>query len=235
MHVWRHDHGASVAPERVSTLLAVLSPDEHARLARLRDDRRRQRFVLGRALCRHVLSRYAPVPPHEWRFALGSRGKPFVAAPDLSSPLWFNLSHSDGVSVCAVTGAGPEIGIDIERIARGRDALAIAEQFFPESEQSALRLLPPAQRGERFIRIWALKESLAKARETSLGDELRSATFDVAWPDDIGVIFREAQGERSQDWRFNLFRLDQARIVALAVRTHTTGPLTLHAGTCPEL
>jgi len=88
--------------------------------------------VVGRALCRHVLSRYAPVPPEEWRFALGSRGKPFVAAPALSSPLWFNLSHTDGVSVCAVTGAGPEIDIDIERIALGRDALEIAEQFFPE-------------------------------------------------------------------------------------------------------
>jgi 4'-phosphopantetheinyl transferase len=235
VHVWRHDHGGSIGPERISALLSLLSRDEHTRFARLRDNRRRQHFVVGRALCRRVLSRYAPVPPEEWRFALGSRGKPFVAAPALSSPLWFNLSHTDGVSVCAVTGAGPEIGIDIERIALGRDALEIAEQFFPWVEVNALRLLPAAQRAERFVRIWALKESFVKARETSLADGICGTAFDLARPDDIGVTFREPLHERAQEWQFNLFRLDLARIVALAVRTQTTGPLSLRAGTCLEL
>ena len=235
VHVWRHDHGASIGPERISALLALLSPEEHARFARLRDNRRRQHFVVGRALCRNVLSRYAPVPAEEWRFALGSRGKPSVAAPALPSPLWFNLSHADGVSVCAVTGAGPEIGIDIERIALGRDALEIAEQFFPEVEANALRLLPAAQRGETIVRIWALKESFVKARETSLADGICGTAFDLARPDDIGVTFCEPLHERAQEWQFNLFRLDLARIVALSVRTQTTGPLSLRAGTCLEL
>ncbi len=235
VHVWRHDHGASIGPERISALLALLSPDEHTRFARLRDNRRRQQFVIGRALCRHVLSRYAPVPPEEWRFALGSRGKPLVAAPALSSPLWFNLSHTDGVSVCAVTGAGPEIGIDIERIALGRDANEIAEQFFPEVEANTLRLLPAAQRGETFVRIWALKESFVKARETSLNDGICGTVFDLARPDDIGVTFYEPLHERAQEWQFNLLQLDLARIVAFAVRTQTTGPLSLRVGTCLEL
>ena len=235
VHVWRHDHGGGIGPERISALLALLSPDEHTRFARLRDNRRRQHFVVGRALCRQVLSRYAPVPPEEWRFALGSRGKPSVAAPALPSPLWFNLSHTDGVSVCAVTGAGPEIGIDIERIALGRDALEIAEQFFPEVEAKALRLLPEAQRGEAIVRIWALKESFVKARETSLADGICGTAFDLARPDGIGVTFGEPLHERAQEWQFNLFQLDQARLVALAVRTQTTGPLSLRAGTCLEL
>jgi 4'-phosphopantetheinyl transferase len=234
VHVWRHDHGVSIGPERISALLALLSPDEHTRFARLRDNRRRQHFVVGRALCRHVLSRYAPIPPEKWRFALGSRGKPTVAAPALSSPLWFNLSHNDGVSVCAVTGAGPEIGIDIERIALGRDALEIAEQFFPEVEANALRLLPAAQRGETFMRIWALKESYVKARETSLSDGICGTAFNLARPD-IGVTFCEPLHERAHEWQFNLFRLDLARIVAVAVRTQTPAPLNLRAGTCLEL
>jgi 4'-phosphopantetheinyl transferase len=235
VHIWRHDHGANIAPERISALLALLSPDEHTRLARLRDNRRRQNFVVGRALCRHVLSHYAPVPPEEWRFALGSRGKPVVAAPALCPPLWFNLSHTDGVSICAVTGGGPEIGIDIERIAPRRDALEIAEQFFPEAEANALRLLPATQRGETFVRIWALKESFVKARETSLADGIYGTAFDLARPDDIGVTFREPLHERAQEWKFNLFRLDPARIVALAVHTKTTRPLSLSAGTYLEL
>lgn len=235
IHVWRHYHSATSGPKQVSALLGLLSPDEHARFARLRDNRRRQHFVIGRALCRHVLSRYAAVPPEEWRFELGRRGKPRVATPALSSPLWFNLSHTDGVSVCAVTGAGSEIGIDIERITLGRGALEIAEQFFPEVEANALHLLPASQRAETFVRIWALKESFVKARETSLADGMCGTAFDLARPPDIAVTFREPLHERAQEWQFNLFQLDLERIVALAVHTQATGPLNLRAGTRLEL
>ena len=235
VHIWRYDHGSRVGPERIAALLALLSPDEHTRTSTLRDDRRREHFVVGRALCRHVLSLYAPVPPAEWRFALGSRGKPFVSDPALPTPLWFNLSHAEGVSVCAVTGAGPEIGIDIERISQPRDALEIAEQFFPETELNALRFLPLRQRRATFVRIWALKESFVKARETSLADGIYGTTFDLARLDDIGVTFGKPLNERVQEWQFNLFRLDLAHIVALAVRTQTTETLSFRAGECLEL
>lgn len=232
--LWRYDHDAGIAPERMSALLALLSAEEHAQLAGLRDDSRRQRFVVGRALCRYVLSHYAPIAPHEWRFALGSRGKPFIAAPALSLPLWFNLSHTAGVSVCAVTGAGSDIGIDVERVAPGPGALEIAEQFFPEVEANALRLLPSAQRGEAFASNWALKESFVKARQISLADGICGTAF-FAGPDDIDVTFFEPLHERAQDWQFKLLRLDPVRIIALAVHAQTAGPLSLRAGTCVEL
>lgn len=241
VHIWRHDHSAPLAPERISTLLAVLSPEEHTRYARLRDPRRRQQFVVGRALCRHVLSRYAPVAPRDWRFALGGRGKPFIAAPALSSPVWFNLSHTDGVSICAVTGAGPEIGIDIERTAPATDPLDIAEQFFPEAELTALRLLPPTRRPETFAQMWALKESFVKARETSLTDGICGTAFNLARPDHLGVTFTAPLHERPQDWQFTLLRLDPdryddaPRIIALALRTQTAEPATLGAATLPML
>jgi len=49
------------------------------------------------------------------------------------------------------------------------------------------------------------------------------------------IFLGEPLHERAQEWQFDLFRLDLARIVALAVRTQTTGPLSLRAGTCLEL
>lgn len=234
-HLWIHHHRADVGYEQITALLSLLSPDEHTRLARLRDNRRRRQFAVGRALCRRVLSQYAPVPPQGWNFALGSRGKPFVTAPALPSPLWFNLSHTDGASICAVTGAGPDIGVDIERLAPERDALEIAEQFFPQAEANALRLLPTPQRHETFMRLWALKESFAKAGETSLADGISGTSFDLAPLDDIGVTFGEPLHERAQDWSFKLVSIDPARIVALAVHKQTTGPLHLRTGTFPGL
>ncbi len=230
VHVWHHDHEALMEREHVAAALTLLSPDEHERLARLRDDRRRRQFLLGRVLCRCVLSRYAPVRPEDWRFRLGSRGKPSIAAPVLSSPLWFSLSHADGVSACAVTGAGPEIGIDIERMALGSDALEVAAQFFPEAEVNALRRLPRAQRGEAFVRFWALKESFVKARGTSLADGLSGTTFDLDRVSDIGVTFAEPLNELAEQWRFKLFQFDQFLIFALAVRPQATGDLKMRVG-----
>ena len=219
--------------DRIAALLALLSPDERERFAVLRDDNRRRQFLQGRALCRHVLSHYAPVRPADWRFALGSRGKPSIAAPVLPSPLWFSLSHADGVSICAVTGAGPEIGIDLEPVASGNDALEIAAQFFPPAEARALRALPPASREEWFVQLWALKESYAKAREISLADAIGGTTFDLARPRAIAATFADALGEGALPWRFALFCLHEALILALALRTPATGELRLRSGTCP--
>ena len=235
VHIWHHPHRAGTAPEPTAALLADLSPAERTHAAGLRDNHRRQQFVVGRALCRRVLSSYTPVPPQHWRFTLGSRGKPVIAAPTLPAPLWFNLSHTDGASVCAVTGAGPDIGVDIEQKTRGPDTLEIAEQFFPQAELGQLRHLPPAQRDETFMRIWALKESYVKARETSLTDGIRGTAFDLTQPKNIRVTFHHPLHEQAQQWRFHLHQLDPTRIVALSLRTHTPGPLKIQTGTAPSV
>jgi len=236
VHVWRHDHGASIGPERISALLALLSPDEHTRASPACATTAGDSISWWDARC---VGTFCRVMRRSRRKNGGSRWaaavSPLSQLPPCPRRCGSTCPTTDGVSVCAVTGAGPEIGIDIERIALGRDALEIAEQFFPEVEVNALRLLPAAQRGETFVRIWALKESFVKARETSLADGIRGTAFDLARPDDIGVTFCEPLHERAQEWQFNLFRLDLARIVALAVRTQTTGPLSLRAETCLEL
>ncbi|NML95756.1 4'-phosphopantetheinyl transferase family protein [Novosphingobium olei] len=141
--------------------------------------------------------------------------------------MWFSLSHADGVSICAVTGAGPEIGIDLERIASGRNSLEIAEQFFSDAESTALRNLHPAQQTEAFVRLWALKESYVKAREIGLADGLSGTTFDLSPPDEIGVIFAHGLRERAQDWHFRLLRLGMDRILAIAVRQPSVATLLL--------
>jgi 4'-phosphopantetheinyl transferase len=230
VHIWRHNHGADINTGHMEELLALLSPDERKRAARLSDDRRLRHFVTGRGLCRRVLSFYAPVAPEDWRFTLGSRGKPSISAPVLTSPLWFSLSHADNVSVCAVTGAGPEFGIDIERIAHGKDGLAIAEQFFPAADMTALRRLPQSRQGEAFVRLWALKESFVKACETSLTDGLSATAFDLSRPNDISVAFTEPLREKADQWRFRLFCLNEELILALAVRAQAVWPLRLSAG-----
>lgn len=215
MHLWQLNLGDGPLP------LDLLAPDELARLARLRDDQRREHYAHGRALLRRALSHYAPVPPQQWRFAPGPRGKPHLASPEL--PVEFSLSHSHGLTVCAVTAAQSAVGIDIEDLTHGRDALTVAEQFFSAAEIAGLRNLPETDRGTRFVQLWALKEALVKARESSLEHALAATSFDLTSPQAITVTEHDSP---LPQWRFTLVQIDNLRILALAVRT-TSRP-TLH-------
>lgn len=232
VHIWRYEFNVGASLGCAKAFRELLSPDELDRLARLRDEHSRQQFVAGRALCRWVLSRYAPVRPEDWRFELGSRGKPSIADPVVPSPLWFSLSHAKGMSVCAVTGAGPNIGIDLERVDSATDYLEVASQFFPEVETNALRRLPPDQQSDAFIRTWVLKESFAKARETSLADGFAGTAFHLGENGDIGVTFMAPLDELTENWQFRMLRLDRNLIFALSVRTQAIEPLRLRTAQC---
>jgi cysteine-rich repeat protein len=58
-----------------------LSPDETQRYRRFIRDRDRELFLLGHALLRHSLSRYADVDPAHWRFETGEHGRPELTDP----------------------------------------------------------------------------------------------------------------------------------------------------------
>ena len=57
---------------------ALLSHDEHERMARLVFERDRRRFLLTRALVRTMLSRYAAVAPADWTFIANVHGRPEI-------------------------------------------------------------------------------------------------------------------------------------------------------------
>lgn len=114
IHIWsaRLDSPAWPALDR-------LPPRERARAARIRDRRRARRWTAARWALRDVLSRYLETAPAEVALATATGGKPMLAAPQ--PPLRFNLSHSRGMALVAVSGQH-EVGVDVERIGRRRPA-----------------------------------------------------------------------------------------------------------------
>ncbi|SMF97513.1 4'-phosphopantetheinyl transferase superfamily protein, partial [Methylomagnum ishizawai] len=60
-----------------------------------------------------------------------------------------------------------EFGVDAECLERSPDALALAERFCSAREAAWLGSLPPEARQGEFLRLWTLKEAVAKA--TGLG------------------------------------------------------------------
>lgn len=197
---------------------SLMTPDERARHRRFHFERDRRQFLATRALSRAVLSRYASVPPAEWRFEAGSHGKPRIAHPAGTPPLYFNLANTAGLVVCAVSVAHEMIGVDVERIDRKVEMLDLAERFFSPCEVRALRAIPASEQDRRFFDFWTLKESYIKARGLGLALPLDQFSFHFE-SGEIGVAFDEKLADDPARWRFALLDAPPNYRVAVGVET----------------
>ena len=83
-------------PTRLDAYRALLNDDELARMQRFVFDKDRRAFLITRALVRTMLSRYAAVPPADWRFITNAHGRPELLDRPANVPdLRFNISHTE--------------------------------------------------------------------------------------------------------------------------------------------
>jgi 4'-phosphopantetheinyl transferase len=160
VHVWRIE--LDIPESQLQIFVDTLSDDELARANRFHFQEHRQRFIAGRGSLRNILSRYLNIEPQQVRFAYEPRGKPMLADTLASTGLAFNLSHSQGLALCAVNYAS-KIGIDLEYIRSLSDVESLAQRFFLPQEYNMLRSLPRDQQQEVFFRYWTCKEAYLKA------------------------------------------------------------------------
>jgi len=176
-HVWR---AALDPPADVKAKLApLLSQDEYQRAMRFYRPTDRDRFVAGRGILRKILSAYLALAPDEVRFVYNEYGKPFISDDQNRGALSFNLSHSNGMALYAVT-RGRVVGIDIEYIREDFATLEIAEHFFSKDEVAALKSLPTDQRTIGFFNCWSRKEAFIKAKGMGVSYPLDRFTVSLA-------------------------------------------------------
>lgn len=180
---------------------ALLSDDEHDRMARLVFERDRKRFLLTRALVRTMLSRYASVPPAQWSFIANVHGRPEILDRPRGVPdLRFNISHTDGLIACAVT-IGRDVGVDVEHIGR-RLTYDVAGRFFAPREVSDLNTLPEDDRHRAFFDYWTLKEAYIKARGFGLALPLADFAFKLSPPTPPTITFEPSLEDDPATWQF---------------------------------
>ncbi len=165
-------------------------------------------YLATRALCRLALSHCTDVDPATWVFTAGKFGKPTIARPVAFRPLRFNLSHTDGLIVCAVSRAG-EIGIDVEQTSREVDIAQISRHFFSADEQRHLSTLSAKERKSRFFELWVLKEAYLKGRGMGLSKSLDA--FSIQWD-------RKGKPLSIGNWQLALHRPTARHIAATAIR-----------------
>lgn len=169
VHVWSANQDEPIYP--MEQLWQTLSIDEQQRATRFHFERDRRRFIVGRGLLRAILARYAQIEAGQVRFTYGQRGKPALAEACGGEMLKFNVSHSNGHILCAVTNRR-EIGVDIEHVHVISEADSIAERFFAPSENEIFRQLPVSEKLTAFFNCWTRKEAYIKATGDGLSRPL---------------------------------------------------------------
>jgi 4'-phosphopantetheinyl transferase len=164
VHIWR------ISLDRpqieLQDLRKTLSEDEIARAERFYFEEHRQNFIAGRGILRKILSQYLNIQPQQVQFSYEAKGKPVLADKFCMSKISFNLSHSQGLALCAISCVR-SIGVDLEYM-RPMEVEALSERFFSVREHEFICSLPPEERQEIFFRYWTCKEAYLKATGVGL-------------------------------------------------------------------
>jgi 4'-phosphopantetheinyl transferase len=128
----------------------------------------------GRDSLREVLSVYLGEAANRIEIVIGEHGKPRLAQGGLE----FNLSHSGGVALIAVSPTRP-VGVDVEKLKPGRDFLPLAERAFSPEDSAKVREAPADERAAVFYRHWVRHEARLKCLGAGLSGSAPSAPVEV--------------------------------------------------------
>jgi 4'-phosphopantetheinyl transferase len=200
IHVWHTDLTNQEA--LIDRLSPLLDPDEQGRAARFIVPMPRVQFILSRAFLRVTLGQYLGIDPGEVRFRTAEHGKPELAE---DNGLHFNLSHTEGTTMIAVTRAG-RVGVDVERIRENLDPLALGKRFFSPQESEWLGSQPVEKRFAAFFGCWTAKEAYVKACGSGLSVPLDG--FGVIPQTGTAELHLEIYGKPEESKRWSMWQFD---------------------------
>jgi 4'-phosphopantetheinyl transferase len=214
---------ADVPDHAWSRWITTLDDDERTRAARFVYERDRHQFIAAHALLRTLLQHVAGRPAIEWRFTVGSHGKPALHPDHQLGRLEFNISHTRGAVACAMT-LDHAIGVDIEDIERPGRLIEIADAYFAPDELTILRATPGAEQRALFLRLWTLKEAYIKAHGDGLSLPLDRFAFSLS---PLRIAFAAGSGEDPAAWQFSTLSPTPTHILSVAIRHRGTEPVAV--------
>jgi 4'-phosphopantetheinyl transferase len=151
-------------PAHYAELFEYLTDDERTRAARYKVEPPRRQFVIGRGLLRRLLANCLGLPAREVPISYNGAGKPLLA--DSAAGLHFNVTHTDGLALIALSRRA--VGIDVERVRRVENPEGLVGRFFSAAERAAYLGLAEQLRPAGFFRGWTSKEAVIKAAGLSV-------------------------------------------------------------------
>ncbi len=205
-------------PGHEATAWEWLSEDERRRWHVFEYPGPRRRFALCRAALRAMLCERMRCDNEDLNFESTARGKPLARLAGEPAPVNFNVSHSGGHGLIAISPSG-KVGVDVEERRERDDLAGLIEIAMGPQERAELASLPEETRLHNFYDLWTAKEALVKALGS--GHHIDFSQFDAP----RGTRGGEPEGEfrfpHSPDltWRVeNLGNEDFAAALAYEVK-----------------
>ena len=225
IHLWFVEDEDIRDSELIKSYHCLLSREEADRQRRFYFEKNRHQYLVTRALVRTALSYYTEniIKPTEWVFVNNRYGKPSIANHGYKSSLSFNLSHSDNMIVLAVTN-GQEVGVDVECLSGGREAMEVIDGFFSAREVAQLRAIPERVQSDRFFDLWTLKEAYIKARGMGLSIPLDHFSFEFTPAGGITISFTSELDDQPKDWQFWQIQPSSTHRAAVGIKSSLSEP-----------
>lgn len=214
VHVWRAS--LDQPPSLVENFRLSLAADERARAQRLYYRRDREHFTVARGVLRAILGGYLNQEPASLSFCYSSHGKPGLAGHFDGAAIRFNVSHSHGIALFALT-RGLEVGIDLERIRLDLAVTEVAARFFSRREVATLQALPLNLQRQAFFRCWTRKEAYIKARGEGLSLPLDQFDVSLAPGEPAALLAIRHDLSKTSVWSLQELDLAPDYVATLAV------------------
>ncbi len=145
----------NISLENIDKWLELIDSQERNRFIRYKNHLAAKQFLLARVLLRYLLFKYYGLDNEQIEIVYDEAGKPQLKEGEIK----FNISHSGVWIVCVISDL--EVGVDIEKLAHFRQA--VAKRVFTADEYAILSGLEEAEKIDYFYSLWTLKESYSKA------------------------------------------------------------------------
>jgi len=118
---------------RQDSLLNCLNGQERCRAQKKKIPSKKFEYILAQAALRCVLAQVLGIKHDEVSYQRGHKGKPALSALHERPDLHFNISHSSGMMLIAISAAG-EVGVDLEGINTSTSIDLVSRRAFSQRE-----------------------------------------------------------------------------------------------------
>jgi 4'-phosphopantetheinyl transferase len=197
IHLWRINLIQTDEDER--RLKKSLSDEECNRSAAFYFIHDQRRFIIRRAVLRHLLAAYLDMPAKDVQLLSTLNGKPFINGQNGPDGIRFSCSHSADWALVAI-GRGNELGVDMEQHRPLVDSRELVNACFSSHEIAEWSALPETLKPHCFFDGWTRKEAFIKALGMGLLLPLKSFSVSLAANQPAGLLNVENDSEAIGRW-----------------------------------
>ena len=194
----------------------ALSQAELARAEKFRSDSRYREYVVTRGLLRQALAGMTRLEIAGVEFPDGEHGKPGLDNILDGRTIAFNVSHSHGLALVALTLEG-RLGVDLEKIRPEVEWRSLAQHYFSDAEVQVLDRYAEDIGLKAFFTCWTRKEAFVKALGGGISYGLKE--FDVSiHPDEAyASLTIRSEDEDASRWLIRNLPMPASHVAALAL------------------